>query len=218
VNHLNINLLPVEILEKRKAEKIISLIVIGMAVVFCCVFLSYLYTFSLVSGESGRLDELKAKNTQYEGEIAKIADYESNKLFVEQRQQLVEKAVASKYSWSKWLNNLSLLIPNEVWLKSVQVSGDGAVQFAGSAYADAESHNLGQKSVAKWLVRLTEINDLSNVWLEQSTKTEGEPREPGAASGSKTSSRDKIDFKVKAVLTPLAEKNSGSAPPTQGGS
>ena len=220
MNRIQINLLPPEVLEKRKSEKIISRVIIGVAVLFSAVFLAFLFVFQLVDAESSKLQDLQAQNTQYEQEIAKIANFENNKIFVDARAQLVNGAVARKYSWSKWLNNLSLLIPNEVWLESLNISEAGAVDFAGQAVADSTARRLGQKSVAKWLVRLAELDDLSDVWLGSSTKSEGAVREPLADSSDDEDAniRDVMTFSIKATLTPLTEEASADpAPPDQGG-
>lgn len=236
MNKIRINLLPAEILEKRKAEKAISLVVVGAAGVFVLAFMVFLYFVRMVSVESGRLADLRAENSQYEQEIAKIADFENNKILVEQREQVVAAAIKKKYSFSKFLNNISLLIPNEVWIDSLSVGGAGEVKMTGSAFAPSNSRTVGQKSVAAWLVRLDELDDLADVWLENSTKVEGPDREvfpmiadpaavvgggapPAATQGSVKATTDKMNFSIKGILTPLTDEAPvSSAPPASGGS
>ncbi len=205
---IQINLLPAEILEKRKAEKIISLMIIGAASLFAVVFLVFLYSFRLVGAEVDKLEELRVENARYEREIVKIADFESNKIFVEERHQLVNEAVSGKYGWSKWLNNMSLLIPNEVWLDSIDIKENGEVSFSGTALADAGSRQLGQKSVAKWLVRLSELEDMTDVWLDSAMKSDGARREPtpdNPVTEEELRTRDQMSFKINASIAPLAE-------------
>lgn len=212
MNRLQINLLPLEILEKRKAEKIISLMIIGAAALFAVVFLVFLYSFTLVGTEIDKLEELRAENARYEREIVKIADFESNKIFVEERHQLVNEAVSLKYGWSKWLNNISLLIPNDVWLVDIDAKKDGTVNFSGTALADTGNRQLGQKSVAKWLVRLSELDDMTDVWLDSSTKSGGARREPAPddpLTEEELRKRDLVDFKIKAKIAPLSEGVAG---------
>ncbi len=212
MNRLQINLLPLEILEKRKAEKIISLIVLGAAGLFAVVFLAFLYSSTLVGTEVDKLEELRAENARYEIEISKIGDFESSKIYVEERHQLVNEAVSRKYSWSKWLNNISLLIPNEVWLDSIDTKPNGDVTFSGTALADTGSRQLGQKSVAKWLVRLSELDDMTDVWLDSSTKSDGARREPAPddpLTEEELRKRDLVNFRIKARIAPLAEDAAG---------
>lgn len=219
MSRIQINLLPPEVLEKRKAEKIITRIVMGIVALFSVMVLGFFYIFQLVGVETGKVQELQAENARYEIEIVKIADFESNKILVDERQRVIDTAIADKYSYSKWLNNLSLLIPNEVWLKDLTIGG-GSVSFSGSAVADSTTRRLGQKSVAKWLVRLAEMDDLSDVWLSSSNKTEGATREivGGETPAGDTDMRDLMKFSVTGKLTPSNKANSdASAPPDQGG-
>ncbi len=221
MNRIRINLLPQEILEKRKAEKILSFLIIGIVGIFTVAIVAFLVVFGMVDGEANKLEDLKTDNFRYEQEIAKIADFEGSKIFVEERLQVVNAAIAGKYSWSKWLNNLSLLIPNEVWLDSLDIGAEGDVAFAGTALADTDSRQLGQKSVAKWLVRLSQLDDLSDVWLDTSKKSFGAEREPlpeNPLTSEDLQLRDQMEFKVNAKLTPQTEDDSDvSAPPNQGG-
>lgn len=213
MNRIQINLLPLEILEKRKAEKIISVMIMGIVAIFAVAVLVFLYSGRLVGTEINKLEELRAENARYEIEISKIAGFESNKIFVEERQQLVNGAVGSKYGWSKWLNNISLLIPNEVWLKSISAQKDGKVVFSGQALADSGSRQLGQKSVAKWLVRLSELDDMTDVWLDTSTKDSGARREPTPdmpLTDEELRMRDQMNFSIRALIAPLSGANGGS--------
>lgn len=216
MNRIQINLLPVEILEKRKAEKTISVMIVGAAALFSIVFLVFLYSFRLVGVEVDKLEELRADNARYEIEIVKIADFESSKIFVEERLALVDGAMSREFSWSKWLNNISLLIPNEVWLNSLDAMGTGEVSFSGTALADTNSRQLGQKSVAKWLVRLSELDDLTDVWLDSTSKDAGARREPAPdtpITEEELKMRDEMSFEIKARIAPLSEPAEGAAPP-----
>lgn len=218
MNRININLLPAEIIEKRKAEKVISAMIIGAASIFGVVVLVFFYAFRLVGIEADTLYDLKVENARYETEIAKIADFESNQIFVEERLALVNGIASKKYSYSKWLNNVSLLIPNEVWLDSIKIAKDGNVNFSGTAIAGVDSRQLGQKTVAKWLVRLSELDDMTNVWLESSSKSTGARREPtpdDPLTEEELQTRDEMTFEAKAQISPEAEK---TAPPNEGGS
>ncbi len=221
MNRININLLPAEIIEKRKAEKVISVMIIGAASLFGVVVLVFFYVFRLVGAEGDTLDDLKVENMRYETEIAKIADFESNKIFVEERLALINKIASEKYSFSKWLNNVSLLIPNEVWLDTIDITGEGNVSFSGTAFAGVDSRQLGQKTVAKWLVRLSELEDVTDVWLESTDRSAGARREPtpeDPLTEEELQERDQMKFKAKALIWPLSPEAEGTAPPNEGGS
>ncbi len=220
MNKVRINLLPKDILEKRKAEHLLVLVLVGIGAFFAVLAVVYGFNVIRIMNEQADLELLQAENSRYEREITRIADFENNKILVEQREQLVNAAIARKYSWSKFLNNISLIVPNEVWLSALSGGKDGVIQFSGQALAESGDTRMGQKSVAKWLVHLSEIEDIGDVWLSQSTKDSGPARElpPGALIES-PNERDMMTFETNAIIKSLSEDDilSAPAPPASGG-
>ncbi len=174
---IQINLLPKEVLEKRKSEHRLALALlglIGMVLILCTIY--GLNMVRVVQAQS-RLEEVKTENNRLQTEIAKIGDFERIRLRVEERDALVKKVTAAKYSWSRFLNNVSLIVPNEVWLSGLTVEDDGKISFTGKALAGSKISGVGHKPVAKWMVHLEQLDDIEDVWLTSSRKGDG-----GAAS------------------------------------
>lgn len=222
MDKIRVNLLPKEILEKRKVERLLTLMILGVLVVAVLMVSIYGLNFVRIMREQTKLDMLKADNEQYQREITKIEDFEKNKMLVEERERLVNSAIAGKYSWSRLLNNISLIVPNEVWLSEMKADKTGALTFSGSALADKSMARMGQKAVAKWLVHLSEMDDISDVWLASSAKSTG-PADASAGpaapeTADTTDAPEYMQFQTTAKIKSLQVGSPGApAPPGTGG-
>ena len=216
---IQINLLPKEVLEKRKSEHRLALALlglIGMVLILCTIY--GLNMVRVVQAQSS-LEEVKTENNRLQTEIAKIGDFERIRLRVEERDALVKKVTATKYSWSRFLNNVSLIVPNEVWLSGLTVEDDGKISFTGKALAGSKISGVGHKPVAKWMVHLEQLDDIEDVWLTSSRKGDG-----GAVSSvgptlptvKAVDAPVVVDFETKAKIKSLGPNDpsdSSSQPP-----
>ncbi|MDP1809059.1 MAG: hypothetical protein Q8L35_05940 [Actinomycetota bacterium] len=221
MDKIQINLLPKEVLEKRKGEQWLAFMLLGLVVMVGALVLVYGVNFVRVSQERTNLDIIKGENEQVQSRIKKIENFEANKNLVESRERLVATAISGKYSWSRFLNNVSLIVPNEVWLQTLTVAKDGSISFSGSALAGAAASGIGHTPVAKWLVHLAELNDIQDVWLSSSTKSDGGAAGSAAGPSQPTTgtveSSATITFETSAKIKSLGAGSSAPAPPAPGG-
>jgi type IV pilus assembly protein PilN len=212
VDIININLLPKSILEKRKLEGLLKLLLLGAIVVLFAAVSVYGYNLVRIAQARNELAILKAENEAYEREISKIADFEKSKLVVDAHENLVNTAVGDKYSWSRMLNNISLIVPNEVWLTNFAVNKDGEITLSGLALSDG-----GQKVVAKWLVHLAEMRDTTDIWLTSSKREApaGSPVGPTPATPDDPKTPEMMEFQTKLKIKSLQLE--APAPPAPGG-
>ena len=94
--------------------------------------------------------------------------------------------MTGRIAWDRLLREVSLVLPNDVWLSSMILSapipgvvGGTPFQIVGNAYS--------QEGVARFLSRLAVIPDLSNVQLDHSNKLS-----PGQ--------RSNVEFKITAMI------------------
>lgn len=207
MDKININLLPKEIVEKRKFEQRLAYVLLGVGLLVAVFVAVYAVNFVRIMGEERKLTAIQAENARYAQAISQIQTFEKARLQVEDREKLIATAIAGKFEWSKLLNNISLIIPNEVWLTSFDGSVDG-LTFGGYATRYSGTTELGYRPVAKWLVRLGEISALSDVWLTSSEK--------GADQGANRISWQ-TTAKLKMAEQPQASAVSAPPPPSGGG-
>ncbi len=86
------------------------------------------------------------------------------------RQAITQTALADRLNLGKIAEEISLVLPDEVWLDSMTLDEENGVSFHGNTPRPAtQSMNVAYKSIAKTLVRLNELRDINDVWLSNAT-------------------------------------------------
>jgi Tfp pilus assembly protein PilN len=163
---MGINLLPPEIVERRQAEKRLAVVILLTIVYVVILFLVYLFLQAKVYQETLVLRDLQTQNRLINRQIDEFKVFEERKNLVDKHRQVIEQALAGEVSWYQMLLELSMIIPSDVSIESFTGDTVGGITMSGKARS--------YLSVAKWLVRLNELESISNVWLDSVSKTEGE--------------------------------------------
>ncbi|MDX6285424.1 MAG: type pilus assembly protein PilN [Frankiales bacterium] len=175
-----VNLLPPEIAERRRAR----LVQVGMGAAFAAsvVVIGAVYMLAHQGATNAKSDleaaqtlntSLKAQVTKFDGDQAKRADLIS-------QQGLLTTAMGREIQWSHFMNDLSLRIPENVWVKHITFTetavpggvappansaalpdaGLGKITFEGVAYTHDD--------VATWLDSLAREKGYANPYFTTS--------------------------------------------------
>lgn len=166
---VRINLLPREIQEKRKAEKVIFTAFAGIVVVAMCLGALYAYNAWKIRNAEAELAILKDQSVKMNSAIQVLKVYEARLQIVQQKKAIVEKALENRIIWSKILEELMIITPNDVALHTLNGNADG-ISFSGEIQDPTDMPDAGHKPVAKWLIRLGELKLQPKVWLSSSDK------------------------------------------------
>lgn len=205
---LRINLLPQEVLEKRRFERDIRYVALGAVAVLLVLFAAYGVFAIQVNQRNAELQDRKQTAANLEAQAEAFAIFEEKESELEKRLALADQALAGRVEWGRLANELSLIMPAEVWV--ITLTGDeeqGMTMFARAVDSETDVPDVGHKAVAKTLVRLADLDQLSSVWLGSSIKAEYEEKPV-------------IDFTVTtAVQRPglAGDEDSVPAPPTGSG-
>jgi Tfp pilus assembly protein PilN len=220
-----IDLIPPELVEKHQARRIISLMTVGAGVLFVVLLAIYLLTTGQIILANNRVDKIKAQNTQVQAYIAKLKPYEDRKKVLDDRQKIVDTITADQVMWSSVLNDISMVVPNDVWLKSIKIDiapilaaktqAAGASNKAPAAPITIVGDAFDHAAVARWLVHLGEISQFRDVWLDYATETTVTTGTTGTSGGTATGNGGTIkviEFQTTVKLTKF-ETSTGNTTP-----
>jgi Tfp pilus assembly protein PilN len=160
-----INLLPPEIAEKQKAQQRLTYFSGGLVAVSLLLLFVYLILIGQVYQENRLLQRLREDNHKLEESIAKYKDYDKQQNELHQREKTLAQIKEKEILWSHILNEVSLVIPNDVWLNLFTGDvADNDILISG--------YSFDHPAVAKWMIRQKEINKLQDIELIFSEKTE----------------------------------------------
>lgn len=191
-----VNLLPKETKRARKKTPVVPLVgVLGMVLVTALTAMMFLSKNSEVTQAQTQLDlataELAAIPPPPPVDAAQPELRQAESL----RLTAVSTALGQRISWDRLLRHFSQVLPDDVWLTSLQAKVPGA--DTGSSTGGGfvmQGLSYSHESVARLLARLQVVPDLTNVALQTSVQADiagrtivqftvvADVRAPGAAS------------------------------------
>lgn len=155
-----VNLLPPEIRDADRLRVIQASLVGG--VVLATALVAVLAAAAAQGASDARAELLTAQGARAEmdRQVAELAPVRQVFADVERAETMVTAARASEVPWSRLLNDLSLVIPDGVWVETVAVSGPGggtpAQADATASYGTVTYTGRGRSHdhVAAWLEAL----------------------------------------------------------------
>lgn len=166
---ININLLPKELKSKQKEEKLVVLGAMALIAVACVLFAVYSFNSWKLDEEKRQVTMLSEQAKRMDQEIQRLRVYEQRLQAIQRKQQIVDKALEGSVKWSKLLEEIMMVTPNDVSLTSLNGNAEG-ITFNGQVLDPKDVPDSGHKPVANWLLRLSGINPEPEVWLSSSTK------------------------------------------------
>lgn len=175
-----INLLPPEYRQRRKARRLQNIVAIVGVVFLAFLLLLYTVQRNTVSRERSKLAAIEATNQQLQGQVAALQQFAQLQQDVNNRRASLGTALTGDVAWSKFLNDLSLIMPDNSWLVNLTASATpgvapnaqpsfGTVAFQGFVF--------DFPGMAGWLTRIAQIEGLTFVYL-----TNGQKQDIGSRS------------------------------------
>lgn len=167
-----VNLLPPEIAE-NKAFRVMQLRLAAVVVVaLAIVGLVYMQVAGGESSARNRLDAAQSQSTSLQHQISKLSNVTATAKQLEAAQGALAKAMGAEVRWSRYLNDLSITLPSNVWVTNVTVTETAAP--AGSTAAAAATAGKGTSSLGSLSIqgKALSFNDVA-VWLETLAKEKG---------------------------------------------
>lgn len=213
----HIDLIPPELVEKHKAKRIIGLIVMAGGIIAAILLVVYVITLSQVSMANARIETIKAQNTKVQSYIKTLQPYSDRKKALDERQEIIDTITEDRVLWSGIMNDISMVIPGGVWLKSVTIDIRPILAAKAEGKGDAElappikiiGYARTHADVARWLVHLGEVNQFRSVWLDSATESTITGTEAPTSSAASVSGQKFIEFETTVKLAKFSDEESG---------
>lgn len=202
---LRINLLPREVLERRRYEKWYPLTVLVFVVVL--VFILLVYAALLLSGaqKTANLQLLQEQSQKTQAQAQAFGVFEQKEQELATRQATGVAALKGRINMGRLAEEVSLVLPDEVWVQSLGVDEETGLTITGNTpWSPGHTMDISYKSVAKTLVRLNELSDLSDVWLTSASDAQFSGFVPSGGESAST-----VLFSIEGKVSPPPTAASG---------
>ena len=199
-----VNLLPPEIAESARFRRVQFGLAGGVLAAIGVVAMLYVGASGSLSEANTELETSQATGTQLQAETAKYRDVTAVYAQAAAAEAMLTQAMGEEVRYSQFLNDLSLTVPENVWIKNVTFAqaatppalgatepGIGTVTFSGVGFKHDD--------VAVWLESLAKQKGYANPYFSSSTE---------ALIGTRTT----VDFSSTVALTPDALSKRYTAP------
>ena len=193
-----VNLLPTEVREGQKSRRALAAVILAVgAAVFLLLFIYTLQTARLANANH-KLAAQEALNQSLQTQINSLQQFAQLKAEVSLRQTLTQQALSNQVRWSGVLRDISMVIPNQMWLTSLSGTltdtgvSSGAAAPPGTTPGVASPQTLvgniqfqaigsDNPTIALWLSRLVRVNGWANSWLSTAQKVVQDPTHSGSS-------------------------------------
>jgi Tfp pilus assembly protein PilN len=181
-----INLLPNAVKVKRDGQKKAGLVIAGAAAIIVLLGFLWFQKGQAVSNANGQVAAQKSKNAQLQQEVKKLDYIEAKAKAVSDREVLVKDAWSGEVSWYQVLNDVAATMPSQTWLTSFQANSKTQAAAAGAKPTAAggpvtvagtftvNGKGFDHPDAADWLARISQMKEVANLWLSNSTVSGGD--------------------------------------------
>ena len=170
-----VNLLPPEIAESARFRRVQYGLGGGLLAVVGVVALLYVFAVASVNNATTELETATATGTALRAETAKYADVQAVYARAAAAEAMLTQAMAQEVRLSQYLNDLSLTVPENVWVQNVSFGRTVVPLALGSAVpgiGTVSVTGIGFKhdDVAVWLESLAKQQGYADPYFTRSTK------------------------------------------------
>jgi Tfp pilus assembly protein PilN len=178
---MRVNLLPPEIRERQRLRRRVGAVTALGVILLAGIGALYFLQQLRVNDLRRDLRAQEAENNRLRAEIAQLQEFVQLQQELQATQQLLDTLLANEVRWSGVLRDISLVIPGETWLTTLNgqltqaAEGQPAAPQGPSGLIGQISFNgfgLSHRAVALWLTRLEDVEGFANPWISVSQKTQ----------------------------------------------
>lgn len=170
-----INLLPPELRARRRGRRLIAIGTVAGVVVLGFLGIVLLIQRNTISNEEEELRNLQDQAAELRTQVAELQEFGALKDEIDRKEGVLATALTNDVAWSKFLNDLSLIIPDDSWLTNLSLSAAAGEAPSGEQSFGTVSFQgfvFDFPGLAGWLTRTSQIDGLTFLYLNNGTKQE----------------------------------------------
>lgn len=170
---VRINLLPAEIIERRRYERFYPIIFAVGAILLGAVLVTWFALGFLADQKVSQLQQTEEQVSTLNAQAAALSVFQQQQQTLDSRQQVASVALASRVNMGKIMEEISLVLPEPLWLRELKLHQESGATLNGFT---PDAYDVGieesYKSIAAGLVRVNSLEDPYDVWLTNATSKE----------------------------------------------
>jgi len=182
-----IDLLPAAYVQRRKERRNISFVILAGLLVVLLLMVWYFMLRGQISSARTELANVQRENQVLEGQIAELQRFALLDAEVKAKRTALQTVFAGDIDWPSVMTSIAMVTPGEVWLDGLQATGSGVDETAPvgefpltqKATVGRLSFNASSAScmpgVAKWLVRMANVEEFDAAWIGSATEADSRP-------------------------------------------
>lgn len=170
-----INLLPPEIRSQQRARRLLLAGAGAAGVILVFLLGVYLVQQNTINREEERLAVLEAERSRLQAEVQALEHFGQLQASVERRRNTLGTALYADVAWSSFLNDLSLIMPDDSWLVNVSLNSarsEAPTEEESYGTAAFQGFVFDFPGLAGWLTRLEQVDGLVFVYLTTGSRQE----------------------------------------------
>ena len=188
------SLLPGDVAVVRERRRQSALVAAGVVLLAVLLMVAYVGRRSQVANERDKAQQAEAQTAALRQDAARLSQVTTVDTQLQERRAMVESALSDDVAWTRLLQEIATVLPNDVWLTAFtgqKAGGSGTGGPGAVGTVNVTGQGFDQSSAARWLLRVGDLQSLTGLWLPSSTRS-------GEGAGT-------ITFSSTANLTPQAQ-------------
>ncbi len=117
-----VNLLPPEVEERRRLRRLQAACAVALVLSTAAVGGLYYVEHGKVGTAQANLEQVQAETSRLQREINKLSYVTETQRALDEAQSTVQLTLGNEIRWSQYLHDISLVIPDDVWLTKLNVT------------------------------------------------------------------------------------------------
>lgn len=165
-----LDLQPPEIARRRAARQQAALVGAGVLVLIGALGYVWVRRTDQVDQIEAEAAAVEAEVAAVQAEIGALGTVQALEADLGNRQQLVQAALRNDVAWTKLIQEVATVMPDDTWISSLQASApvDGSV-----GTFTVTGNGADHTSSARWLLRLDPLPGVETLWIPNSSRQRG---------------------------------------------